>query len=931
MYLVNFTRFPVQDEQTEPGFARPGGLVGRSSEIGEVERFLTPGRGGALVVCGEAGIGKSALWELGVELARSEGFETLCARPSEAEAQLSFAGLADLLEGVDLPRLAGLHAPQRQALEVAVRRAESAGPPPDPLTISAGLLGALRLLSSRSPLLVAIDDLPWLDGASAAALTFAARRLAGGDVRFLVSRNGGASSELERALEPESVVRVELGPLSFGAISGLLRDRLGGSLPRRVVRRVFESARGNPLLALELGRALLARGLPEVGAALPVPEVLEELFGARVAALAPEVRRALLAVALSAGVSAEELGRVVDLLAVEDAQACGALVLEGTRVRASHPLLAAAASGQSSARERRELHLALAEAVSDRIRRARHLALAATPPDPELARELSAAAAQATQLGAAHDAIELARHALRLTPRDDGGYDERVLALARCLSNAGEHPRATELLSARIDTLPAGPARAAAHLLLADGATTSSADAEHLDKAIAESAGDPGLRAQALARRAARLAINQVQRIVEAEEVAREALITARAADPDAERGALVALAWARVLRGRSVDDLLERSGELSPIATSLYDGSVERPAGVRLAFRGELTRAREVFRRLLANADERRESRSGLVFILQLGELELRAGDTSEAARLMEEWDQWAALEPEIWVTRARIEALLAAVRGEPGRATELAGRVLEASQSDGYAGWDRLEALRALGLAALLERAPERAIASLGAVWEHAVQEGVDDPGAFPVAGDLAEALAESGQLQTANEVIGRLRALAFLQQHPWGLATVRRSEAAVKLAERYDDSAAAELAAAAADYRALGLGFDSARALLFLGRVQRRSKKQAAARDSLEQARSTFEQLGCPGWAALAGAELLRVSGRQRAASGGLTPSEQRVAELVAGGLSNKEVAARLFVTVYTVEAHLKNAYAKLGVRSRTQLSPRLAAAA
>jgi DNA-binding CsgD family transcriptional regulator len=853
----------------------------------------------------------------------------LCARASEAEAQLSFAGLSDLLEAVDLAGLVGLPAPQRRALEVAVRRAESAGAPPDPLTISAGLLGALRALSGRARLLVAIDDVPWLDRESAAALTFAARRLAGSDVRYLVSRRGRRSAGLERALEPGQVVRVELGPLSFGAISGLLSDRLGGSLPRRVVRGVFDSAQGNPLFALELGRALLERGLPEAGAALPVPEVLEELFGARVAALAPEVRRALLAVALSAGLSGEELGRVVDPLAIEDAQASAVLIADGTRVRASHPLLAAAASGQSRARERRELHLALAQAVSDRILRARHLAMAATPPDPSLASELSAAAAQATQLGAREDAVELARHALRLTPGDDRDLDQRVLALARCLSSASEHPRATELLIERIDTLPAGPARAAAHLLLAEAATRYAVKPEHLALAIAESAEDPGLRAQALAMRARMLANHEVHRIDEAERLALEALATARPADGDAQRRALVALAWARVMRGRSVEDLLKQSHELAPTTLSLYEGSVERPAGVRLAFRGELTQAREVFRSLLASADERGESRSGVVFIIQLAEVELRAGDTAEVARLLEEWDQWAALEPEVSVTRVRLEAVLAALRGDPGRASELAARVLEVSESGVYPGRDRFEARRALGLAALLEREPDRAIASLGVVWEHTAREGVEDPGAFPVAGDLAEALAESGRLQAANNVIGRLDHLASQQQHPWGLATVRRASAAVKLADRYDDDAAAQLAAAAVDYRSLRRGFDSARALLFLGRVQRRAKKQAAARDSLEQARSEFEQLGCTGWAELAAAELARVSGRHRAASGDLTPSEQRVVELVAGGLSNKEVAARLFVSVYTVEAHLSNAYAKLGIHSRTELARRLGA--
>jgi DNA-binding CsgD family transcriptional regulator len=172
-------------------------------------------------------------------------------------------------------------------------------------------------------------------------------------------------------------------------------------------------------------------------------------------------------------------------------------------------------------------------------------------------------------------------------------------------------------------------------------------------------------------------------------------------------------------------------------------------------------------------------------------------------------------------------------------------------------------------------------------------------------------------------------QLGELAAAQQHPWGLATVKRSAAVVELVGRWDETASAALSEAAATYRGLGLDFDSARALLFLGRVARRSKKRAVARQSLEEARSAFEQLGCLGWADVAAGELGRVSGRRPAAGGELTPSEQRVAELVAAGLSNKEVAAQLFVSVYTVEAHLSNVYAKLGIRSRAQLARQLSA--
>src|SRR5262249_49254928 len=228
--------------------------------------------------------------------------------------------------------------------------------------------------------------------------------LAGEDVRFLVTRRGGRPSELERVLDSRGVVRLEVGALSLGAIRRLLIERLGRSLPRRVLREVFESSRGNPLFAVELGRAVIERGLPDIGAALPVPQLLEELFGARVAALTPDVRRALLAVALSGGLRGEELARVVDRLAIEDAQAAEVLSVGGGQVRASHPLLAAAASRRSSAAERRELHLALAEAVHDPLLRARHRALAAIAPDCELAREVSAAAARAAALGMMGDA-----------------------------------------------------------------------------------------------------------------------------------------------------------------------------------------------------------------------------------------------------------------------------------------------------------------------------------------------------------------------------------------------------------------------------------------------------------------------------------------------------------------------------------------------
>jgi hypothetical protein len=148
----------------------------------------------------------------------------------------------------------------------------------------------------------------------------------------------------------------------------------------------------------------------------------------------------------------------------------------------------------------------------------------------------------------------------------------------------------------------------------------------------------------------------------------------------------------------------------------------------------------------------------------------------------------------------------VLAALRGDPGRATALTAKVRQADKPHTMA-WDRLKALHAAGLADLLQHQPQQAAGSLSAVWKHAVREGVEDPRVFPVAADLVEALAEAGRLDAAGEVIGRLGGLAAAQRHPWGLATVTRSAAVVKLADGYDEAAAAQLAQAATAYQALG----------------------------------------------------------------------------------------------------------------------------
>jgi DNA-binding CsgD family transcriptional regulator len=410
----------------------------------------------------------------------------------------------------------------------------------------------------------------------------------------------------------------------------------------------------------------------------------------------------------------------------------------------------------------------------------------------------------------------------------------------------------------------------------------------------------------------------RVERIRDAESLAREAVSV------DGPQGrALHSLSWALALQGRDVSHLCEHDPIMSaPVLRTLT--SPKRALSRRLVWRGELDRARDVLTELLSLADERGEAYSYALLRLHACQLELRIGDCVAAGPLLDEWGE--SSDPLMWPMYERSHALLAAARGLPGEAVSWGEKTIALAERTG-ARWDWLEARRAIGLAELLRQEPARAADSLRAVWEHTQREGVDEPGVFPVAPDLVEALVNVGELDEAQETTDRLRALSEVQEHPWGLVSGTRCEALIRLATGYDETAAADLAEAAAGYGKLGLRFDHARTLLSLGRAQRQSRKWAAARASLEQAASTFEELGSPGWADAARSEVARVGARRPRAAGELTESEQRVAQLAADGLSNKEIASRLFITVRTVEVHLKHAYAKLGIHSRTQLAGRL----
>jgi DNA-binding CsgD family transcriptional regulator len=812
---------------------------------------------------------------------------------------------------------------------VALLRAEPTDDALPDAAVALGFTNVLRALAEREPLLLAVDDVQWLDAASAEALSFAIPRLVDHPVRFLFAKRSRSSSFLERAHGPKGLQRLEVGPLSFGATQRLLAERLGLSLPRHVLRRVVGATLGNALFALELGRVLGARGTLAIGEDVPMPEIVEEILGTRVAGLPADVRRLLLAVALSGELRPGQVGAVgVTPAVLDEAVELGVVRVHGDRLRPAHPLFAAAAKSNARIAEQREMHRALAEIAFDDESRAVHRALAADHPDDELAAALSAAAHGAAARGARHDAVVLSEHALRLTPPDSPARVQRLLDVGDALAVAGERRRITRLIEPELAAFPAGASRVRASLLLTFGDVQDNDEIRrHMDDALAASGDDVLLRAQVLMEIAENEAVIRVENIPTADAWAREALETVdalEAVNPKLERHALYTLAWTRALSGEPVDDLCDRFLAASD-AVPFIASSPERVAAQRLSWRGENEQARAVVTRLRALADENGESHSYALQRLHLVQLELRIGNCEAVDLLLDEWAE--SREQVMWPMYERCRALHAAVRGAPDDAEQWAAKALSRAVPMG-SGWDRLESLRARGVAALLRNEAAAAAESLRTVWEHTVQHGVDEPGVFPAAPDLVEALVELRRLDEAEAVAERLRGLAEAQQNPWGLATAARCEALIRIAQAKDvDAGGAELLAAADRYGELGLHFDRARTLLSLGRAQRRQRKWGAARDALDPAAAAFDELGAFGWAQQARDEAARVGGRKPSGEGQLTPAERRVAELAAEGLANKEIARELVITVRTVEAHLKNAYAKLGVRSRTQLARRL----
>ena len=528
-------------------------LVGRGPELAVVEELLGEAEPSlaALEVVGEPGIGKTTVWQEAVRRGEARGLRVVAARPAESEARLAFAALADLLETVGDEILALLPPPQRNAIDVALLRAD-AGRAPSRRLVGTALLSILRELTSRGPVLLAVDDAQWLDPPSAAALEFALRRLAFAPLRVVVSlRSDATRPGFVLAIDDARVRRLPVGPLSVAALQRIIVDRLGVALPRPVLVRLAEASGGNAFYALEIAR-LLADGEADRSAPLPVPDDLRTLIARRIASLPAPTRDALL--------EASALGRprrgAVDTDALAPAERAGLVTVAGDgQISFTHPLFAAAVYRTASPAELRAVHGRLAEVVGDLEERARHLALATTAPDPDAARVLDAAAQSARGRGAPDSAAELTELALRLTA-DPAEFDERRLALASHLHLAGDFQRASSILE-ELAASCRGDMRARALLALADieyWRAGESVAVGHAEQALRE-ATDPLLRARCEAAIAMWAGTSDLVRASEGARAALELLEGREDADPS-----LVALALgARVRADLFLGDGLDR------------------------------------------------------------------------------------------------------------------------------------------------------------------------------------------------------------------------------------------------------------------------------------------------------------------------------------------------------------------------------------
>ncbi len=910
----------------------PDGVFGRDAELSVLDTFLAglADSPGALVLAGEPGAGKTTMLRAGLERAHSLGYTVLRTLPSRSDMRLAFAGIADLLGSRLDAVLPVLPAPQRRALGAALLIEDDGLPaPPEPRVIAAAFRSALLALAASAPVVVAVDDAQWLDAPSESAVGFALRRLETERVGLLCAQrtrdpDAGLPLGLDRAAFRAEVLPI--GGLSFTALYRLLSTQPGIPLSHPALRRIHAESAGNPLAALEIGRALARRGIARVAdGPLPVPDTLSGLIGERLQELPASVTGALGILAVMPGAPVRGyLAAGMPGGDLDAAVAAGVAEVDSGLLRFSHPLLASAVLGAIPPSRLRKLHAVAAENAVNPEERARHRALALDGPSGPIAAQLDEAAGVAARRGAPGAAAELLELAASLTPSDQvGDRHRRLLSAGKLLHVAGETRAAAAVLTDLAASTPSGPqhAEVIAHLGWSSE-DDFEASTRLLDQALAEAGGAPALCASihsflsnhwAIRGDAARARTEAYQALEWAERAGELALLAP-----------LLAHAFLCDWRcGREVDERqLERALDLERQVSSPVN-QLEPPsqvAGMYLMRVGRLDEAAETLERVRAEAEAEGVEHVRADALRLLSVIASVTGNPSQGMELAQ-----AGLDLAEQLDRGQLASALlyacgyAALQlGRPGAVAEFTRRGQELSRKVGDRVFLRCHEIH-LGELELSLGNFAAAAARLRPLLAYIPELGRNF--GSELVPETVEALIGAGDLEAAA---GLLADLEGNYRGPVVAAAAARCRGALAAASGRPDEAITELTKALRQQDQMTpQPVQRARTLLMMGAVQRRLNRRRAARETLGEAIAAFESASAALWATRAREELARVSGRARG-SDGLTTAEARVAELVARGMSNQAAAAELFVTVRTVESTLTRIYAKLGVRSRTQLA-------
>ncbi|MFJ8625928.1 AAA family ATPase [Kitasatospora sp. NPDC093550] len=912
-------------------------LYGREDEQAAVDGLLDAaraGRSGVLLLRGEAGIGKTALLDDAVARA-GETFRVIRATGVEYEAELPYAGLS-LLLAPGLDRLDALPGPQRRALEAAFGLADdgdAAGRPADRLLVGLATLALLAELASEKPLLCVLDDLQWLDRASLDALLLAARRFqAEGVALLLAARTGAGPSADVPAERGLGLPALEVTALAEADATRLLTRRTGPDLPAAVRDRLLAEAAGNPLALTELPvtagpQAYQPGALPPDG--LPLTSRLLIAFHGQVTGL-PGATQTLLLVA-----AAEERGELDVVLPAAAALGVTAehltpaeesglvAVTADRRIAFRHPLLRSAILQRAPHHQKSRVHRAVAEALPEGDRRTWHLALAATAPDAELADALERAAVRAERHGGRGGAAAYER-AARLTPDRDAATRRLVLA-AEAATEEGELARAEALAdeaAARTDSVLAhallDQVRATAHFWRGSYPTAY--------RLLLDAAGtgiDPS--------HAARMLFQAFHTAWYAGEEPVVAVLDRLAALPLADGHPLAPLARhlpAAVLPAlgrpaaaplppvREAAEAARRAGAESPV-------DLVQLCGATLVL-GRDEETAELGAELVAEA--RAKGTVGVMPTLQffLAEAELFHGrhrdaelTATEALGLARDTGQHQ------WVSQlTALLAYLAALDGRTDRCAELAATALATTGPQTAAPAAGLPwAQWALALLDLGQGRAGDAADRLHTLTTGPHRHHVSATRAVP---DLVEAAVRLGTPERAAEPYERFARWTAAADRPWAEALRLRCQALLGPDERAEAAYRAALARHEPGHRP----FEQARTALLYGEWLRRTRRRTDARPHLRGALESFDRLGAHPWAARARTELSATGTPAPDPAGApqspLTPQELQIARLAARGLTNRDIAAQLFLSPRTVAHHLYKAYPKLNITSRTELT-------